>query len=181
MPWQARRQALVGVGRITPSKRWEVAVAVVDELRRRGHDLALTLIGHREDAPYEARLRDLAAARPWLRILADVSRRELLDELAAHRYGIHAMQDEHFGIAPAEILAAGCLPFVRNSGGPVEIVGAHPGLVFDTAAAAVERIGAALSDAALERRLRAHAARCGQRFSAGAFCAQLREIVRTFA
>ncbi|HEV3076729.1 MAG TPA: glycosyltransferase [Thermoanaerobaculia bacterium] len=180
VPWQARRHAVVAVGRITPSKRWEMAVAIVDALRGQGHDLALTLIGHREDPRYEARLRGLAAARPWLRLLPDLGRRELLAELGSHRYGLHTTRDEHFGIAPAEILAAGCVPFVHASGGPVEIVGAHPDLVFDTVADAVERIGRVLADAELELALRRHAARRRRRFTAARFCAELRAIVRGF-
>lgn len=183
VPWPARRHGVVAVGRITPSKRWELAVEIVDALRGNGghgHDLTLTLIGHREDPRYEARLRDLAAARPWLRLLPDLSREELLAEVASHRYGLHTTRDEHFGIAPAELLAAGCLPFVHDSGGPVEIVGAHPDLVFDTVADAVERIGRVLGDAELERTLRRHAAQRHQRFTAEAFCADLRAIVRTF-
>ena len=180
VPWQERRHGVVAVGRIAPSKRWEMAVAIVDMLRGRGHDLTLTLIGHREDPRYEARLRDLGATRPWLRLLPDLSREELLAEVASHRYGLHTTRDEHFGIAPAEILAAGCLPFVHDSGGPVEIVGAHPDLVFDTVADAAERIGRVLADAELERALRRHAAARRQRFTAAAFCAELRAIVRAF-
>jgi glycosyltransferase involved in cell wall biosynthesis len=180
VPWEARRHGVVAVGRIAPSKRWETAVEIVEQLRRRGHQLTLTLIGHREDPRYEARLRQLGAARPWLRLLPDLSREQLLAELASHRYGLHTTHDEHFGIAPAEILAAGCLPFVHHSGGPVEIVGAHLDLVFDTTAEAVERLGAVLADADLELRLRDFTAQRRSRFTAAAFCAELRAIIHAF-
>jgi glycosyltransferase involved in cell wall biosynthesis len=42
------------------------------------------------------------------------------------RYGIHGMLDEHFGMAPAELAAAGCIVFVPNDGGQVEIVDDDP-------------------------------------------------------
>jgi glycosyltransferase involved in cell wall biosynthesis len=180
VPWAARRAGVASVGRIAPAKRWETAVAIVEQLRARGHDLTLSLLGHREDAAYERRLRGLAATRPWLRILTDLSRGELLAELAAHRYGIHAMQDEHFGIAPAEMLAAGCIPFVHNSGGPIEIVGGQPDLIFGDAGQAVERIARVLGDPALQQRLRDDLAARAGLFTAATFCARLRTIVETF-
>ena len=181
VPWQKRRAGFVAIGRITTCKRWEMAVAILDELRSRGHDLTLTLIGHREDSEYERRLRSLTSSRPWFRMVHDLSRVELVQEIASHRYGIHTMQDEHFGIAPAEILSAGCLPFVHNSGGPVEIVDGNFYLTFETIADAVEKISMVLRDPDLERRLLDHTAQQKSRFTTESFCSSLREIVRVFA
>jgi hypothetical protein len=62
----------------------------------------------------------------------------------------------------------------------VEIVGAEPSLLFDTAAQAVERITAVLLDPRLERRLFEHGARRRELFTVAAFCSRLREIVREF-
>jgi glycosyltransferase involved in cell wall biosynthesis len=121
----------------------------------------------------------MARTRPWFRMEHDLSREELATEIASHRYGIHTMLEEHFGIAPAEILSAGCLPFVHNSGGPAEIVG-HPQLTFDTVADAVEKIGFVLKNVDVERRLLEHAARQKVQFTSEAFCTGLREIVRSF-
>lgn len=180
VPWAARRAGLVSISRIQPGKRWEDAVAVVEQLRERGHDLTLSLLGHREDAAYESRLRALAAARPWLTIRTDLPRGELLAELAAHRYGIHTMHGEHFGIAPAEILAAGCIPFVHDSGGPREIVGGEAALTFGGAAEAVDKIARVLDDDALQERLRGQLAARADQFSAATFCARLRAIVHEF-
>ncbi len=177
--WEERRAGFVAVGRITPSKRWHLAVEIVDGLRRLGHEVTLTVIGHREDPAYEAQLYALAGTRPWFRMLHNLNREELTREIALHRYGLHTMLDEHFGIAPAEILAAGCLPFVHNSGVPVEIVG-DPNLTFDTVAEAVEKIGAVLQDSNLEMRLRKHAAKQKLKFTWEAFCSGLRNIVRDF-
>jgi glycosyltransferase involved in cell wall biosynthesis len=42
--------------------------------------------------------------------------------LGSSRFYLHAKQFEHFGIALVEALALGCIPFVHNSGGQVEIV-----------------------------------------------------------
>ena len=58
-----------------------------------------------------------ALQEPWVAILLGLSREELLQLASRQRYGLHAMQDEHFGIAVGDMLRAGCLPFVHNSGG----------------------------------------------------------------
>ncbi|MBZ5609585.1 MAG: glycosyltransferase [Acidobacteriia bacterium] len=181
MPWEQRQPAMAAVGRVAPIKRWDMAMEIVESVRRRGHDLALTLIGHVDDAAYAARLQELAASRPWFRLLFDLDRTTLLAELAAHRYGIHAMQDEHFGIAPAELQRAGCILFVHNSGGPVEIVGKDPRLAFDGVADAVEKIVRVLEDQALERELRSQVAERRNVFSTDRFCESVHEIVTRFA
>jgi glycosyltransferase involved in cell wall biosynthesis len=109
-----------------------------------------------------------------------LSREQLAVEMAQHRYGIHAMENEHFGIAPAEIQRAGCITFVHNSGGPREIVGEHQLLVFDSVEDAADKIVNVLTDPSLEESLRAHVARQRERFSVDGFCASLRESVESF-
>jgi glycosyltransferase involved in cell wall biosynthesis len=180
IPWTERRAGFVAVGRITRSKRWEMAVAIVDEVRRRGYDVTLTLLGHREDAAYQKHLETMTASRPWFRIRYNCSREELLREVASHRYGLHTMHGEHFGIAVAEILTAGCLPLVHRSGGPVEIVGAEPLLTFEDVESAADNIVAVLADPELEQRLLARAAAQRHRFTATAFCEAMSDLVRTF-
>ena len=43
--------------------------------------------------------------------------------MASCRYGIHGMREEHFGMAPAEMAAAGMVVWVPAGGGQTEIVG----------------------------------------------------------
>jgi glycosyltransferase involved in cell wall biosynthesis len=181
VPWGEKCNAFVAVGRIHGVKRWEDAVRILDAVRARGHALDLTVIGHRYDREYGARLEALARSRPWFRILHDLGRKELAAEIARHRYGIHPMHDEHFGIAPAEIQRAGCITFVHNSGGPVEIVGKRPELTFETVEDAASKICRVLKEEALRRELRAHVAAQRDRFSAERFCESLRGIVEEFA
>ena len=181
IPWARRERALVAVGRVHGSKRWEMAVAIVDELRRRGHALGLTLVGHRDDAEYARRLERLAATRPWFRMRLDVSRDELSLAVASHRYGIHTMEKEHFGMGPAEILRAGCLLFAHSSGGPVEILGGESRLLFDDVRDAADKLERMLSDAALEAELRARMDARRPLFTVEAFCAAMRDLVERFA
>lgn len=179
-PWEQRAAAMVAIGRLHGCKRWETAVAIVEEVRRRGHALTLTVIGHGDDVAYEQRLRRLAVTRPWFRICLNVTRDELKGLVANHRYGIHTMQDEHFGMAPAEIVRAGCLLFAHNSGGPVEVVGGESRLLFDDISEAADKIERVLSNAALEAELRTRLAAQRRLFSTETFCASMQEIVDHF-
>jgi glycosyltransferase involved in cell wall biosynthesis len=178
--WEDRSDTMVALGRLSGPKRWEMAVAVVDELRRRGHALGLTLIGHQDDREYHARLAALAASRPWFRILTNLSRDELKAEVVRHRYAIHTMENEHFGMAPAELLCAGCLLFVHHSGGPVEIVGGEASLLFADVIDAADKIERVLRDPQRAAALRSGLQARRRNFTTEAFCATVRDFVEGF-
>ena len=180
IPWEQRRAAVVAVGRMHEIKRWEIAVEVLDLVRRQGLELGLTLIAAPDQPTYGARMAALAASRPWFRILSDISRDELAREVAGYRYGIHTMENEHFGIAPAEMLQAGCIPFVHDSGGPVEIVGGRRELRFSDARDAAAKLAAVVQSPVLESELREELARRRDHYSAEKFTESIRRIVREF-
>jgi glycosyltransferase involved in cell wall biosynthesis len=181
LPFEQKRLAMAAVGRIHPTKRWDMAVEIVESVRRRGHDLGLTLIGHCDIAAYGAQLEALGATRPWFRILPDLNRTALVTELAQHRYGIHTMREEHFGIGPAELQRAGCVTFVHNSGGQVEIVAGDSRLTFGSVEDAAERIARVIENPALEHELRAQGAERRNWFTTDRFCDSVRETVAQFA
>lgn len=178
VPWQERRFAAVAVGRMHPVKRWEMAVEIVELARSRGLDVGLTLINQPDSIDYGRRIAGMAAGRPWFRLLTGIPRDQLAAEVGRHRYGIHPMEDEHFGIAVAEMVRAGCLPFVHDSGGPVEIVGGRRELRFRTVEEGAAALQSVMEDSALEQRLRDALGHQSKRFSAEAFCESLLRVVR---
>jgi len=179
VPWENRAGDIVALGRMHATKRWETAVEIADRVRSRGIDISLTLISHRDDIECGARMEALAAARPWFRILYDLSRERMVEEVARHRYGLHTMENEHFGIAPAELQRAGCITFVHRSGGPMEIVGRREELMFDGAAEGCERICTVVRDTAAQVELRRFAAERAECFSEERFCGELRGYVQS--
>ena len=60
--------------------------------------------------------------------------------ISTHRYGLHAMEAEPFGMAVAELLSGGCIPFVHDGGGQVEIVDHDPRLIYNSVADAAGKI-----------------------------------------
>lgn len=174
--WDERDDVVLSVGRFSPEKAFERVVAVVEALRRRGHALALTIVGSPGVPAYERQVRALAAERPWLTILGGLDRPALATLMSRCRFGLHGMIDEHFGMAPAELVEAGCLTFVHASGGQTEIV-AHDDLTYRDVDDAVVRIERALRDDGHRTRLLAHVAALRGRFAPAAFCAEVRAVV----
>jgi len=174
-----RCAAFIGVGRFAAYKRWGMALQIVEGVRAKGFDLGFTLIGqigHPADVAEERRLRDLASTRPWFRVLTNLTRRQLIEEVVIHRYGIHTMENDHFGIAVAELQRAGCITFVPDSGGPREIVGNDPRLIFHDVNDAVTKIATALGDAANEENLRELVRSRRDCYSTERFCNSIRAI-----
>lgn len=176
-----RRNEFVCVGRISPEKRIEDVIAIVAGLRGRGRDFGLHIIGPHQDDAYWARVRRLSEPHhDWIHFHHNIPRAEL-ERIVAHcRFGIHAMREEHFGIAVAELQRAGCLTFVPNGGGAVEIIGSDERLLYADVDEAVERIDLVIGDAALEGELRQEMDARRERFTEQRFMNEMRELVLGF-
>jgi glycosyltransferase involved in cell wall biosynthesis len=159
-------------------------IGIIEAVRSRGHDVSLEIIGDEDYVAGQEYITELnnriAQAGDWVRLHQSVSRAELEQLVSACRFGIHGMLEEHFGIAPAELMRAGCLVFVPNSGGQVEIVGEHPELRYDTDADAVEKICAVLADRDLESGLRQKLGSRADAFSENSFMTNIRKAVMGF-
>jgi glycosyltransferase involved in cell wall biosynthesis len=179
--WERRERGFVCIGRIVPEKRFETIIDVLQRVRARGHALQLHIVGSDDGRPYARAIRRRAAdAGSWVSLHRDLPRTELLQLVARQRYGIHAMAEEHFGIAVAEMVRGGCIVFVPNDGGPAEIVGHDERLLFGSPEDAVDRILATIGHDDRETALRAHLARRAALFATETFVTRLREIVRGF-
>ncbi len=179
--WEDRENGFVGIGRLHPCKRWGEAVRVVGRLRERGHDVTLTVVGARDIAEELTALEALAERRPWFQLRTNVPREEMVELVARRRYGIHLMVEEHFGIAVAELVRAGCVPFVHRSGGPPEIVGGHSELLFGDEDEAVELASRVIESEGLQRDLAARLAGRAEDFSTERFMERIRAVVGELA
>lgn len=182
--WAERENGFVCLGRLVREKRYDAIIAILDQVRTRGADLHLHIVGAQMDSRYYdsnygAELRALARQHAaWVTLHENLARTELEYLLAHHRYGIHAMPNEHFGIAPAEMMRAGCIVFVPNSGGQVEIVGEEPRVRFDSDADAVEKIARVLDDARAQAELRTVLHARANLFTPERFMREMRAVVK---
>ena len=183
LEWEARRNAFVAIGRISPEKEYERVMAIMARLREQVPEIALTIVGtsDRHTQRYFESLTALARSLgPWIDIRQNLSRDEVRALMASHRYGIHGMREEHFGMAPAEMARAGMIVWVPRGGGQMEIVGHEPALMFETDDQAVQQIADTMTNAGEQRRLRDLLAFTSEQFSTTHFMQQVREIVRDF-
>lgn len=184
-PSAERENGFVAVGRFSGDKRLEMIIDVLAVVREHHPDLHLHLVGVRMPeeaggAEYYQRLRRRVDQHPdWVFLEEGLPREALYKLLGQHRYGIHAKQEEHFGIAVAEMVRAGCITFTHRSGGQVEIV-ADDRLLFASEADAVAKILAVIGQPGLRQELQQHMFCQAERFSAQRFMRELREHVAVF-
>ncbi len=180
LPWRDREDGFVCIGRLSPEKRIELVIEILVQVRARGYPVHLHILGTFDDRAYGRRIMRLVDEnRAWVSLEQNLARDELARLVAQHRYGIHAMAEEHFGMAVAEMARAGCVVFAPNGGGQVEIV-ANDRLLYDDATDAVAKIGAVLSDPGAQAELRADLATKAPTLSAERFVREIREVVREF-
>ena len=178
VPWSERANRFVCVGRLVPEKRILECVEILARVRARGHEVELAIVGLPDHHPdYEERIEDEARRHgAWVRVERDVPRSELVALLGSSRYGIHGMLREHFGIAVAEMVRAGVVPFVPDDGGPPEIVGPAAELIYGSTGDAVDRIDRVLGDPSLGERLRTALAERAALFHPDRFTERIREL-----
>jgi glycosyltransferase involved in cell wall biosynthesis len=181
VPWEQRRDAFVCTGRLVSYKRQDWIANTLALVRREWPSLELHICGSVPEPGYIERLEAEAKAHgPWVHIHRDLPRPDLIALLSESRYGMHACIDEHFGVAPAEMARAGCIPFVHSSGGQVEIVDEDPRLCYTTAEDAAAKILAVLRDRKLQDELRSTVHARSERFTPQAFVAGLLDTVAKF-
>jgi glycosyltransferase involved in cell wall biosynthesis len=176
------RADFVCVGRISYEKRIEVIIDILSSVRARGNDdVRLTIVGAIGDDTYGSEIADLVAAnRDWIEPAGFVIGRAKFDLLSRHPFAIHACEGEAFGIAVAEMLLSGCVPFVPSSGGPAEIVG-NDALCYSDPEDAAEKIHRALSEPDHAASLRNRLIGRGDRFMPEAFIESLQSLVASFS
>ncbi len=181
-PWAERRHGFLAIGRLSPEKEFERVMTILARVRDRVPAVTLTIIGtwDHQARRYRDRLFDRARSLgPWITFRQNISRDEIRALMATHRYGIHGMREEHFGMAPAELARAGCIVWVPRGGGQMEVVGGEPALMYDSEDDAVEKIARTLASPAEQDRLR-QVLTASERFSTANFVRQVRDIVEEF-
>lgn len=182
LTWSERTNGFLAIGRISPEKEYERVMRILARVREQVPGVTLTIVGtwDRHARRYRDQLFSLAQSLgSWIDFRQDLSRDAVRGLMATHRYGIHGMREEHFGMAPAELARAGCLVWVPRGGGQMEIVGREPALMYDSEDDAVATIVRTLESPAEQDRLR-QVLTASERFSTAHFVTQVRAIVDEF-
>ncbi len=179
VPWNEREDGFVVIGRLVPEKGVRQVIEILGDVREE-RPVHLHIIGRRERTAEAREIGELCRRnRDWIHLEGEKYGPEKAAFLARHKYGISGCRNEAFGIAVAEMVKAGSIVWVPDSGGQKEIV-AHPGLIYSGRGQAASLILAALGDPAAEAALRYHLETRGDLFSSGRFVEEMRSIVRGF-
>jgi glycosyltransferase involved in cell wall biosynthesis len=180
VPPDERENGFVVLARMAPEKGVERTIAILDEVRRAGHDVHLHILGREDDQRTTNRVRELCRERAgWAHFEGFVTGGQKKEFLARHRYGLSGCRHEAFGIAVAELAQAGAIVWVPRGGGQVEIVGRED-LVYDDERDAARKIIRVLEDGTARADLARDLAARASQFSTGRFVTEVRAIVREF-
>ena len=175
--WDERENGFVCVGRVVPEKRMDAVIGILDQVRQRGFELHLHILGGLGGSPFAKKVQALAARRrDWVFLEGRVVAKAKRELMARHKFGINACASEAFGIAVAELVKAGCLTFVPNGGGQTEIVD-HPSLTFENDDDAMHKIVSALESPALQAALVGHLRERSRELSTERFQDTVRSLV----
>jgi len=181
VPWAERENGFVCLGRVSHEKRIERAIDIIARVRAMGHEVHLHLIGPIGDDAYgrmiAAKIRENAE---WCFAEGSKTAREKFELLAKHKWAVHGRDGEAFGIAVAEQVRSGCVPFVPAIGGPAEIVG-EESLCYRDEAEAAAKIDAMMCGPERQTAVCAHLADRAKLFSTDVFMGEFRQIVMDFA
>jgi alpha-1,2-mannosyltransferase len=120
---ERRREPLViSCGRYSPEKRYELVLEVAAKVGGRGRFAIVGMSNGRISDEYYEKLINMKTRMGLdnVKLYRGISFDELLELYARATVFLHAMKNEHFGIAVVEAMAAGLIPVVHRSGGPWE-------------------------------------------------------------
>ncbi len=113
-----RSKRVIYIARFIPVKRHEIMKKLATDLPA----YEFVSVGGLIDAEKEWFNNFSADLPPNYKIKTNLPGSELLEVLHDSRIYVHLMEREHFGIAPVEGLASGCVTLVHNSGGMKEFI-----------------------------------------------------------
>lgn len=178
MPWDERADDFLCIARLSNEKKLEDAVSILKEVRRRGYPVRLRILTAGGKWLYYQKIRRLVRRNSdWVFLMSGLSDDAYREALATHKYGINVAAQEGFGISIAELINAGCIPFVMGHGGQSEILDGCDFLHFSHPAEAVSKISSVLASAASQQALRGRLRARQGLFSTHRFQSEIRGIV----
>lgn len=181
VPWEDREAGFITVGRIVPKKNVLELIDIVEQTRADGHAVHFHIAGPIPETNYAKAVRQRAEETTFVTLEGALSREELLDLICRHRYGLHGMRQEHYGMSVAELVAGGTIPFIPDGGGQREIVDENPALLYETRTEAVNQIDQVLSSRQMQEQLRHELSTSSNQNTSEQFKQKFRSLVRNVA
>jgi glycosyltransferase involved in cell wall biosynthesis len=180
--WQNKENGFVFIGRISPDKRPFEVIKILEKVRKRGLNIHVHILGNTGlDQEYIKKVERAAKENSsWIFYDGKVTREKLTSIVSSHKYGISGKKFEHFGIAIAEMVKAGCITFVNNDGGQVDIVNQEELLIYNSDEEAVEKIIHILENEDQQRNVRKMLKVQSKKYSKENFISEINASVEDF-
>jgi len=181
LEWEKKEDGFICLGRISSGKNLEVIIEILIEVKKEFPNIHLHIIGHVQNISYFKKINEIVKKNSdWVSIESSVSRKKLNEYLVSHKYGIHGMKNEHFGIVIAEMIKAGSIVFIPNCGGQVEIVDSEKRLTYRDKIDAIRKIKNVLRDNTLQKELLFKLKKRSNQFSKKKFINQIKAQVHNY-
>jgi glycosyltransferase involved in cell wall biosynthesis len=175
-----KENGFVCMGRIAPEKRIEECIEILKCVRNKGHNIHLHLVGGIENKSYGDYIQKLVYEnKSWIFFEGKLYGKEKSEMLANHKYGIHACRGDAFPGAVAEMIKSGCIPFVPDQGGQVEII-STPLLIYKSLPEAMNIIDSVLKSEQLQYQLTCYFYRKKNFYSVNDFQGSFKKIIDDF-
>lgn len=151
---EERKNGFIIAGRVSREKNIVRSLKILKSVKKRGHQIDVKIVGPNKDDRYFKELSKKIENERWIEYEGMVKRSRLVELFKSYKFGIHGMDEEHFGIVVAEMVSAGIIPFVPNGGGQREIVSENENLLYDTKQDAVYKIDRIIENTELQKEVR---------------------------
>lgn len=175
-----KENGFICLGRIAPEKEIEKVIRILGEAKKNNPNIHLHIIGGAKDPAYGEFIKNLCEKnKEWCFLEGEIYGQKKAELIAKHKFGISGRVDEFFGIATSEMAKAGCIVFVPESGGQVEIIG-DSRLIYENEQDAIKKINEVLDNEGLQIELQKHLLSNNKKFSTENFKEEIKEIVKNF-
>jgi glycosyltransferase involved in cell wall biosynthesis len=156
-------------GRISPEKKIEECIRILECVRLQGFDISLDVVGEVSSKPYFEGLKSEASRSPLpVHFIEAILGQRKPALLRSYAFGINCCDIEAFGISTAEMTASGIIVFAPEISAQGEILKSGEQL-FRSQDDAVAKIAAVLNDGPLQDSIRALNQESAKRFDPGIF------------
>ncbi len=180
VPWKKRENGFVYVGRISPEKNIDEMIEIIRRLNEKGEKLHFHIYGELKKSKYVSNIEKLCKInKDWAFLEGVILGEQKYKELSKHKYAISGRRAEPFGISVAEMVKAGCLVWVPDGGGQVEII-EDARLTYKSIEDAVTKIQSVLRSAVLQEVLRERLKKRHLLYSTDRFIKEIRDVIFKF-
>ncbi|MDD2539597.1 MAG: glycosyltransferase [Desulfuromonadaceae bacterium] len=178
LPWEYRDSAFVCLGRISPEKNIEQLIEILERVREKHSEIILHLIGKFNDDEYSRKILELCNInKDWIIVHNGLYGNAKEEVLHRCRYGISACSREAFGIATAEMIKAGVIPFVPLEGAQRELL-EDERLCYKSVADAENKIYTVMDSTVYQTQLHSKMHYLAKCFTTDEFCSKVRLLVQ---